>query len=429
MNLDLDRTFYFLLDSALFFCLFHRISTKYPRSKGRMLAYLIIMTAIIPCYFFLWWLPGPTPRFLYRVVIYSAALSVGKGVSVVEGVFYSAEAAMIQTIYFNILQLPILRDHRAVTTLSFITILTNAAYALPILITGWLMHFERTRAITAPRWIVLFILAGCELYIKTAMEQMLTTYSDVPFQLMICFMILQLFVVAAMVLFEHFLHTREIQETERVAAAVSEYRYQAALSQKAASEDVSRLHHDMKNHLLAMQQLSGDNERLGGYVDSLMDELSSYELQIETGNTLLNGLLAEKLRVARKHEIDLTVQMDFRSCGMVLEDIDICVIFGNLLDNAIEASRKLTDPTQRSILVKSHAAAENLAITFSNFYEGTLQLSDGLPKTTKADPAHHGIGLASVRRSVEKYGGTITFRTISEHRLSVTVLLPTAPPH
>lgn len=146
----------------------------------------------------------------------------------------------------------------------------------------------------------------------------------------------------------------------------------------------------------------------------------------QTGNELLDGLLSSKIRACAKAEIDFIAELDFRPCAY-MEDIDICVIFGNILDNAIEAAEQVLDSQERSILLKGRQEANQYIVTCSNYYAGELHLSDGLPKTTKSDRSSHGIGLSSVQRSVKKYGGVLSLQTTDEHRLILTILLPISP--
>ena len=147
---------------------------------------------------------------------------------------------------------------------------------------------------------------------------------------------------------------------------------------------------------------------------------------------LLNALCGITVGVQRPHK---SSQLPRAGCklGVAKDDLEICVGFRPGIAAAkhngfgvvlVSHRKRGTAPEQRSILLKGHLSAEKLVITISNFYNGAIQISDRFPQTTKADQMHHGIGLTSVRRSVEKYGGVLTFRTAPEQRLIVTILLP-----
>ncbi len=189
-----------------------------------------------------------------------------------------------------------------------------------------------------------------------------------------------------------------------------------------AEEDVKRIHHDMKNHLIVLQKLIAQNENAASYVQDLMEEISGYGNLAETGNQLLNGLISEKMYQAAQSRIDLNACFDF-TAGAFLDPMDVCAIFGNALDNAMEASKKVKDAERRSILVKCKTHSGNLVITFKNYFEGELKLHDTLPVSTKTGHLH-GIGLNSIRRSVEKYGGSMAAECDAYHNFILTVVLP-----
>ena len=89
---------------------------------------------------------------------------------------------------------------------------------------------------------------------------------------------------------------------------------------------------------------------------------------------------------------------------------DISVLFGNALDNAIEAVSQIPDPEQRLIHLTVSQHLGFLRIQVENRYTGRLRMLNGLPLTTKADNRFHGYGVKSIQATVEKYGGSVTFR-------------------
>ena len=179
----------------------------------------------------------------------------------------------------------------------------------------------------------------------------------------------------------------------------------------------------MKNHLLAIEKLAGEgSERMGEYIGSLAEQLDPYESLVETGNELLNGILAEKQALAKTKKIDLEIQADCKELGFV-KDTDLCTIFGNALDNAIEACEKVEKAEDRSIRVKTELLAGQMVIAFTNTYQGEVTLSNGMPLTSKKDKKNHGIGLRSIRRTLEKYNGTLRLKPDAD-RFTLTVVIP-----
>ena len=430
MNHTGIRIIHWILDSLLAVWIFLPIQTKVPQAKPicRIKA-LICLLLTFPIYVFVGQAPFSSYilRLFCRILAYLLYLLLGKGLSWRQSLYFALLTWLCFNVCYNVLLSPPLQSWFLIAHISEVpgAVLVHLLYIVVLTLLREVISFEHIREPGGLRICFASLLVMLQIFIKLLSDRLFARTTEfVEVQLYI--LLIQVLLGASLALFERYQYNSEQAMKERVTAIASEYRYQATLSQKIATDDVSRLHHDMKNHLLAIRQLSKDNNRLSDYINTLMDELSGYECRVETGNTLLDGLIERKLRIADQNGIDLVVQLDFRPCNSIIEDIDVCVIFGNLLDNAIEASKKLTDPEQRSILLKSHLSAEKLVITISNFYDGVLQISNGLPQTTKADQMHHGIGLTSVRQSVEKYGGILIFRTAPEQRLIVAVLLPTA---
>lgn len=168
---------------------------------------------------------------------------------------------------------------------------------------------------------------------------------------------------------------------------------------------INRKYHDLK-HQIAVLRSEQDSNRRTAFLDEMEQEIKVYEAQNKTGNSVLDTLLTGKSLYCSKHQIELVcvadgAQLDFMSA------MDLCTIFGNALDNAIEY--ELTIPEKKKRIVRIEVFAKNsfLIIRVENYFEGTLQLTNGLPDTTKAERDYHGFGLKSIRYTVEKYGGSM----------------------
>ena len=91
-----------------------------------------------------------------------------------------------------------------------------------------------------------------------------------------------------------------------------------------------------------------------------------------------------------------------------MDVMDICSIFGNVLDNAIECELTIPDRQRRLIHLAVYGKKDFLVIQCGNRCERELEFQDGLPLSTKGDGAYHGFGVRSIRWAAEKYGGTMT---------------------
>ncbi|MGL6009098.1 MAG: ATP-binding protein, partial [Culicoidibacterales bacterium] len=89
---------------------------------------------------------------------------------------------------------------------------------------------------------------------------------------------------------------------------------------------------------------------------------------------------------------------------IVIEDFDLCVIFGNIFDNAIEAVQKCPE-NQRKITLKVFIKNQNFVLSMQNDFIGEIKHKKDKIATSKADSILHGIGLSNVTQVVEKYQG------------------------
>ena len=135
-------------------------------------------------------------------------------------------------------------------------------------------------------------------------------------------------------------------------------------------------------------------------------------------DTLLTGT---SLKCSRR-EITFTCVAD----GTLLNQIyvmDLCTIFGNALDNAIEYEVQIEDPEKRLIHVTVSGMEEFVLIRIENYLQEEVQFAGELPLTTKGDTAYHGFGLKSIQYSVEKYHGTMEVKT-ENHWFNINILIP-----
>ena len=176
--------------------------------------------------------------------------------------------------------------------------------------------------------------------------------------------------------------------------------------------------HDMKNTLsLIMQLAAGKEEELQAYLEELNQTMDRLEFQFKTGNTVVDTLLNMKY-----HEITQAVpnlQMDVEGLQfpekLFIQSYDIGIILGNALDNAMEACRKLKvrEPDAEAFIrINSFQKRELFFLKVENSFDGRLvrRRQEEFPITDKADRENHGIGLANIKSTAEKYQGTMDFR-------------------
>lgn len=162
--------------------------------------------------------------------------------------------------------------------------------------------------------------------------------------------------------------------------------------------------HDIKYKLNALAASSGVTPEA---VADLRESISIYDANIATGNKLLDVLLTEKSLYCEQNKITLSCmtdgdKLDFIDAG------DLYCLFGNLIDNALEAVKSIEQPERRVINLLVKAKDDIILVQEENYFDGVLSFEDGLPVTTKDDKNYHGFGMRSLRLIVNKYGGEMT---------------------
>ncbi len=182
-----------------------------------------------------------------------------------------------------------------------------------------------------------------------------------------------------------------------------EYQFNQYQQTKETLDMVNYQYHDLKNHMIVLRAEEGNEDRQE-YLDQLEASINDYEMQNKTGNKVLDIILTDKGMTCRKDHIELTTVVDGARLNFI-EDIDLCSLFGNALDNAIECEQKVEDEKKRMIHLSVYSQRAFLIIRCENYCEENVVTGKDLPKTTKEGEQAHGYGLKIIRRIAQKYGG------------------------
>lgn len=165
---------------------------------------------------------------------------------------------------------------------------------------------------------------------------------------------------------------------------------------------VRRLRHDMANHLQTMSGLS--EPEMHEYLNSLIHSPAMEHTRRFSENNTVNIVLASKMAVMEQSKIDADIEVSVSS-EIPVQDVDLCALFANGLDNAIEACEKLPEE-QRRVSVKARADKGLFVMKVQNPYSGITAWENGMPVTTKKNTGIHGFGLAGIREIAARYGGS-----------------------
>lgn len=185
--------------------------------------------------------------------------------------------------------------------------------------------------------------------------------------------------------------------------------YQRQLEYLLLTEQSTRsLRHDMKNHLLSISALAAENNdpSVIQYVNSLSHLFSPAGNNISSGNIVIDSILNNKLSLAAEKEIDLKIDIAVPE-KLSVDDIDITILLGNLLDNAIENYDKASE---HPILFRLRYDKGRLFLHCENAYAGALKKRGISYDTTKPDHRNHGLGLQNINNVVNKYSGELKIK-------------------
>ncbi len=193
-------------------------------------------------------------------------------------------------------------------------------------------------------------------------------------------------------------------------------------------ERVRSIYHDLKNHLLVLQAQAGNGQAVQNSIQGLQNQLQEYETYYQTGNEYLDILIRDKARAAQERQIDFAAAVAFAD-GAFIDPLDLSAVFGNALDNAIEASEKLPEQ-ERIITVKANRVRDLLVVSVENNIskqgcvpKSILSDSAGKNRTTKEDTFAHGFGLSNIRNTVQKYAGQCSVRA-AEGKFTLKIVIP-----
>lgn len=170
--------------------------------------------------------------------------------------------------------------------------------------------------------------------------------------------------------------------------------------------NINSIRHDIKNHLIIIKSYINlnDKEKALIYIQEIMNATYTEKEIVKTGNFDIDSILNYKLQNAKINQIDVTVEAKIPE-QLNIDSIDIAVIMGNLLDNAIEAVSKLEN--NRSIKLRMEYKKNALYIHINNTYNGTVLYEGNKICTSQIDRLHHGIGLNNIENVISKYNGTM----------------------
>lgn len=175
---------------------------------------------------------------------------------------------------------------------------------------------------------------------------------------------------------------------------------------KETIELINHKCHDLKHQVQAIRAVKDEKER-ETYLEKIEKSVQIYSAIVRTGNEILDTILTEKSLICENSGIHINCVAD-GSLLAFMNPVDLYTLFGNALDNAIEAVRKLESKEKRVIDIMLYERQSFLMLQIVNLMCGEVKFEDGLPLTTKAKNGYHGYGMKSMLHTIQKYEGHLT---------------------
>ena len=179
----------------------------------------------------------------------------------------------------------------------------------------------------------------------------------------------------------------------------------------------AKLYHDIKHHLRALERLlqNGDQREALSYIESVQEPLQCKMIPVHTGVDIVDTVIYEAKEKAEQRNILLVVETPILPSGLKLEDREFCVLFANLLNNALEAAKE-------QIRLNIAITAGFLVIEMQNDYkEKPVVKNNHFVSEREQDSLAHGWGMKIIEQIVEKYQGELSIRV--DMQVSIKILM------
>ena len=237
------------------------------------------------------------------------------------------------------------------------------------------------------------------------------------FVISIALLFLMLFFNAIFLLMAISINRNVRLQQENQLLSIQQQRYE---SLKAAIEEARQARHDLRHQLCQLAALAeeGNLEKIKVYLSGAVSRIPSLEMHF-CENRAADSVVGYYCALAKRENIPYSVQIDLPEC-LPVDEINLCLVLSNLLENALEASLR-TAPARRRIKLTAYLHGNSLAlIQVENTYDGVIREKGGVFQSSKRKG--DGVGLQSVRHIAEKSGGVNTV-TYQDGQFCVKVML------
>lgn len=296
--------------------------------------------------------------------------------------------------------------HNPTTRVIYTLINKSFQTALFLLVRPYLHHVS----VLSQRLLKTLLLIMTAAYIiMSSLIQMIVTDSLYVMQIAVIFswifiMIGMLFCIFIVILFSRYQEEKNRNSLSLLANQLIEKNYQGlAASQLTLSKQL----HDFGNHLKTLEALAAESPKAQEYISQLLSATYKNAPRCRSGNDIIDAIVNCKAAEAEEKEIAFTFSVHLTS-AIYIPPIDLCAVLSNQLDNALEASQKISEKQERYVKVVIEQKGNFLSFHVENRVNDNPFDSKGILATTKTDhPSLHGLGIQNIMETVEKHLGTL----------------------
>lgn len=182
-------------------------------------------------------------------------------------------------------------------------------------------------------------------------------------------------------------------------------------------DEIKKQRHDIRHHLRTIDEMikTGKASDASEYIQKIAESMPANTSVNYCDNTIVNSTISYYISQAKEHGIKTKVKLSVPDSNPNISDVDLCIIFGNLLENAIDACKHLKD-MPRSISINAQVNGEMLFIYMDNTFDNEINIVDNVYQSTKHPGA--GTGLTSIESTANAHEGSATFATKNDHFIS-----------
>ncbi len=391
---------------------FFRSEYRETESVGRKAGSVLILFALAPLVLLQNLLGSMSVRFGYRMLVLFLALFFLNREKPQRCLYLASLCALAFAAQQNLLTLSRSLTHGIIDNEVFrFLVVLLMEYLLPFVILSLVSNsidFARVSAFSGHQLVMLGLLIPCVLFVKRSFFVLTTNQPrSLPLTSALYPLIISTLILFLIAYYDRFWQLRNDREEQQLLSIAQQQQYKNLQMQIAAQEENRAVIHDIRNHLLALASTGTQTQKK--HIEELLESIDQASVTADTGNATLDAILLQKQRDAAALQIRMIADLDLRKAAPIGPK-DTISIFASALDNAVEAAAEVPEEEDRYIHLRGGQVANFYIVRITNSCARKAELrDDGLLQTQKADAEHHGVGLRSMRRALDKLGGTLSF--------------------